>query len=171
MQRFFLCCAFLLISGALAAQKTICVTGTVIDAATDEPLAGVSVLIPGAPNSTVTDVNGRFTLLKVKAKKQYGLKFQYIGYTIVRETFSKQDTVLKVSLEARAHYLQEVVVKGYPIICVLRRTKTTYSVLPAPKGNSGRQIIDSLCPESCRLTGALPFIRLRSARGRAGTKR
>lgn len=112
MQCYLLCCAFLLLSGTLAAQEAIRVTGTVYDAATDEPLAGVSVFIPGTPNGTVTDSAGRFTLLKIKAKKQYGLEFQYIGYTTVKKTFRKKDTVLKVHLEARAHHLNEVVVTG-----------------------------------------------------------
>ncbi|WP_109694738.1 carboxypeptidase-like regulatory domain-containing protein [Chitinophaga deserti] len=227
MQRYLLCCAFLLISGTLAAQETIRVTGTVYDAATDEPLAGVSVLITGTPNRTVTDSAGRFTLLKIKAEKHYGLEFRYIGYTTVKKTFRKKDTVLKVYLEARAYYLKEMVVtgqgpvrrtliidcrdlakpalqmskkpgparcnksqslthqdtvlkappetrayllkemvvRGYPVNCVLRKTETTYSVIPAPDGRAGRKINDSRCPEKYRLTGALPFIRGRGATG------
>lgn len=107
MQRYLLCCAILLISGTLAAQETICVTGTVRDSQTEDPLPGVTVLVPGTPAATVTDAGGRFTLLKIKAEKRYELKFQYIGYNTISKTYRMKDTVLNVSLEARAFQLSE----------------------------------------------------------------
>src|SRR4051812_2348286 len=60
-------------------------SGTVVDAKTGEPLPGAVVNIKGVTNSTVTDVNGKFTLLT-------GQKFPYtivISYT----GFKKQDVV------------------------------------------------------------------------------
>ena len=58
---------FLLLAGTYiargAAQEQM-VTGTVTDAATDEPLSGVNVLIEGTLTGVSTDVNGKFSLPK-----------------------------------------------------------------------------------------------------------
>ena len=56
------------------AQK---VTGLVLDAKTQEPLIGVSVLELGTTNGVVTDLDGNFTLsVQPNAK----LQLSYIGY-------------------------------------------------------------------------------------------
>ena len=57
-------------------DNVISVSGTVKDTK-GEPLIGVSVLVKGTTNGTVTDLDGKFTL-KVSAGDI--LEFSYIGY-------------------------------------------------------------------------------------------
>jgi hypothetical protein len=51
---------FMLLSGNVFAQRTI--NGKVADAATNEPLPGVSIVISGTMSGTITDIDGNFTL-------------------------------------------------------------------------------------------------------------
>ncbi|MDE6199147.1 MAG: carboxypeptidase-like regulatory domain-containing protein, partial [Muribaculaceae bacterium] len=44
----------------MAQNRTV--TGVVLDAATDEPLMGASVLPVGSSNGVATDMDGKFTL-------------------------------------------------------------------------------------------------------------
>jgi Zn-dependent protease len=56
-----LAAAFLPVSPAAAFQQTT-VTGTVADAATGQPLAGVAVGVVGTGTATRTDAAGRYTI-------------------------------------------------------------------------------------------------------------
>ena len=69
-----LACMLMTASMALA-QKQI--TGTVVDAETDEPLIGVAVRIPDTTTGVLTDVNGKF-LITLPAGKN-SLNFSYMG--------------------------------------------------------------------------------------------
>ena len=53
------CLLFLLITAFSSAQT---LTGTIRDAANNEPLIGASIVIKGTTIGTTTDLNGRFTL-------------------------------------------------------------------------------------------------------------
>ena len=59
------------------------ITGKLIDAETDEPLIGASVLIDGTSTGTVSDFDGNFVLNNVAAGN-YTLIVSYIGYDDVK---------------------------------------------------------------------------------------
>ena len=61
--------------GSVYAQLRV--TGTVLDAATSEPMAGASVIEQGTTNGTTTDTKGRFAI-SVK-NHQSVLTFSFIG--------------------------------------------------------------------------------------------
>ncbi|HVW15482.1 MAG TPA: TonB-dependent receptor [Mucilaginibacter sp.] len=85
------------------------VKGKVTDAANNESLIGVSVLVKGTTNGTQTDVNGNFTL---NAPSNAILVFSYIGYSNQEVPVNGQSTI-NVKLNASASELQQVVVIGY----------------------------------------------------------
>ncbi|MGI4020557.1 MAG: SusC/RagA family TonB-linked outer membrane protein [Janthinobacterium lividum] len=97
---------FLFLNASFAQQR---VTGKVTDATTGETLIGVSVLVKGTNNGTVTDVNGAFG---INAPANSTLTFTYIGFTTQDIAVGNQTTI-SVKLAAAATQLAQVVVIGY----------------------------------------------------------
>jgi len=98
------------------------ITGRVLDADTNEPLAGVTVFVVGTNVGTTTDLDGRFTLTVPDGSER--LAFSYVGY--VRQEFTIGDeTEFNVRLSSDVAMLDDVVVVGYG---VQRRTEVTGSV-------------------------------------------
>lgn len=87
--------------------KTI--TGKVTDD-TGMPLPGVSVIIDGTKDGTITDVNGQYSV-QVPADKQV-LVYSFIGFKSVRESINGR-TVINVQMEPEVLGIDEVVVVGY----------------------------------------------------------
>lgn len=84
------------------------VKGTVSEAATGEPLVGVSVLQKGTANTTTTDVAGNFT---INVPADATLVFSFLGFT--PEEVQARTTTLDVQLKESVSALDEVVVVGY----------------------------------------------------------
>lgn len=98
----------ILFSFGLQAQTGGQVTGKVIDAMGELP--GVSVVIKGTSNGTISDLNGQFTLPNVKSSDV--LVFSFIGYKTQEITVGNQKS-LSVKMEEDTQTLDEVVVVGY----------------------------------------------------------
>jgi TonB-dependent starch-binding outer membrane protein SusC len=90
-------------------KKTI--TGTITDGATGEALPGVSVLVKGTTNGTVSDLDGHFSII---ASGTDMLVFNLIGYLEEEVTVGDQ-TVIDISLAVDLIGLDEVVVIGYGV--------------------------------------------------------
>ena len=101
----FLLCTIL--SGALLAQQKI--TGK-ITTSTNEPIAGVSVLVSGSSSGTTTQNDGSFSLTVPSGKKT--LFVSYIGYKNKEVTIGSQ-TNIPIVLDVDVSGLSEVVVTGY----------------------------------------------------------
>ena len=84
------------------------VSGKVTDAATLQPLPGVSILIKGSADGTTTDADGQYAL---DVSQNDVLVFSFIGHKTV-ETRVDGKTSLDVSLEEEASTLEEVVING-----------------------------------------------------------
>ena len=84
------------------------VRGTVIDAK-GESLPGVSVLVKGTSNGTITDVNGKFS---INAPASGTLVISSIGMT-TQEVKLNGRRVVNVTLQEDVANLDEVVVIGY----------------------------------------------------------
>lgn len=95
----------LLCSFALAMQAQI--SGTVLEAATGEPVIGASILELGTSNGTITDFDGNFVIQVTEGTK---LQISYMG--MVTQTLAAKDGMV-VRLEDDNHQLQEVVAIGY----------------------------------------------------------
>ena len=92
-------------------KKTpITASGTVTDSK-GEPLIGVSILVKGTSNGTITDMDGNF---KIQAAKGDVLEVSYIGYASQAITLTNAQP-LKVTLGEDTQVLDEVVVTALGI--------------------------------------------------------
>lgn len=86
------------------------VSGTVIEEASQLPMAGVNVVVKGTTQGTTTDVHGNYTLT---TENNDILVFSFIGYVSV-EVPVRGRTTINVTLVEDLHSLKEVVVNaGY----------------------------------------------------------
>ncbi len=108
----------LLVVGAIPsevlAQERGSITGQVVVAGTQEPLAGVLVSIPALGASGITDEQGRFLLASVP-RGTHTLRVSFIGYRqVTREvTVGAVSETLTIALETDPLRLDELVVVGY----------------------------------------------------------
>lgn len=92
-------------------QQTMSVSGTVLDAKSKEPLIGVTVVVKGTPNGTITDIEGRFLL---KAQPNPTLSVSYMGYTTQDVKVQSEKDII-ILLEEKNELLDELVVIGYGV--------------------------------------------------------
>jgi len=90
-------------------QQTKKVSGKVTDN-THSPLPGVSVLIKGTTNGTITDSNGNYSISNIP--ENASLQFSFIGMKMQEIKVGKQTTV-NVVLSDETVGIDEVVVIGY----------------------------------------------------------
>lgn len=74
-----------------------------------EPLIGVSIQVRGTTKGTVTDLDGKFTLM---AKKGDFLRISYVGY-ISQEVKVTNNDLIRITMKEDAQNLDELVVVGY----------------------------------------------------------
>lgn len=84
------------------------ITGTVKDSS-GEPMPGVSVLVKGTSEGTVTELDGSFT---IEVNPGETLLFSFIGYGR-KEILINSDFTLEVVMEEEENSLDEFVVVGY----------------------------------------------------------
>ncbi|MBL0745041.1 TonB-dependent receptor [Chryseolinea lacunae] len=96
-----------LASGAWA-QSPAVLTGKITDGETQEPLAGVNILIKGTVTGTVTDLEGNFSL-KTKSLP-ITLSASFIGFKTQDVTVTSADQTINLVLEPSALLGSEVVV-------------------------------------------------------------
>jgi len=95
-------------SSNITKQKTV--SGTIVDAQDGKALPGASIAVKGGTQITSADANGAFTI-NVPDDNSI-LIIKYIGYT-TQEIVVGNRIRIKVSLEASASDLSQVVVVGY----------------------------------------------------------
>lgn len=103
----FYCFSLMLLSFAGRAQD-INIRGTIVDES-GLPLPGVSIIIKGTLNGTVSDIDGNYA---ITAKAESTLVFNYVGYTSVQESVNGRNAI-NISLKADTKNLEEVIVVGY----------------------------------------------------------
>lgn len=118
-----------------SAQETFKITGVVSDAS--GPLPGVSVLIKGSNDGTVTNESGVFSL---EGKKGATLIFRSLGY-ITQELPIVNGQPIKITLENESEGLEEVVVVGYGS---QQRKDVTGSVASVSMTNVRSQAVSSV---------------------------
>lgn len=104
--RFILLSVSLLVSLSAFAQKRQ-VSGTVIDAATSEPIIGVTVYDAAAKTGVMTDANGHYSITSDGT-----LIFSCIGYKDVQEKVAGRSTI-DIAMVEDVNLLDDVVVIGY----------------------------------------------------------
>lgn len=106
MWKTFLLLAFFSVSVAISAQN---VRGWVRDAATGEPLIGVTILSLNSKSMTVTDADGNYS---IAVSRDDRLRFTYVGYNEQEIGVAGRNTI-DVAMRATRNDLNEVVVIGY----------------------------------------------------------
>jgi iron complex outermembrane receptor protein len=103
--------AGLAVASLVSAQaQQAAVRGTILDAQSQQPLPGVSVVVPGAGVGTTTDANGRFVLAAPADGRE--LTISFIGYNTQQVRVPAAGHALTVRLEAAPVSLQGVVVSA-----------------------------------------------------------
>lgn len=105
---FSLLMTLLLTTSAVLAQQSI--SGRITEAATGDPLPGVTVVVPGTTTGTISDFDGNYNLSIPEGTTQ--LEYSMVGFTkqIVKLTGA---TVIDIKLETSTTALDEVVVLAY----------------------------------------------------------
>lgn len=89
-------------------QQQKAIIGTVTDVS-GEPLVGANIILKGTTNGTVTDIDGKFSLL---VPNNAVIQVSFIGY-LAKEVSTIGKTSFNVVLEEDAKSLEEVVVVGF----------------------------------------------------------
>lgn len=98
-----------LLSFNLSYAQVKTVTGKVNDAENGEPLPGVTIVVKGTTQGTITNFDGEYT---AKVEEGQTLTFSFIGYT-TQEIVIGSNNSLNVELAMSTENLDEVVVIGY----------------------------------------------------------
>lgn len=104
------------------------IAGRVVDAATNEPLPGVNVVIAGTTQGSITDLDGYYFILNVKPGT-YAVQASFIGFTTMTvedvKVLPNKTTTIDFNLgEAVIQGEEVVVVADRPIVQVDRTTTT-----------------------------------------------
>lgn len=110
MKAKLMLCLCLLLAVVTSYAQNLTVTGVVTEKATGYPAIGVSVLVKGTTNGTITSIDGDYTLTDVP--KNATLVFSYVGMTTQEVPVNGQSTV-NVLMSEDTQNLEEVVVIGY----------------------------------------------------------
>ena len=98
----------LLLGNMAMAQQSV-LTGKVTDSSSGEALPGVSIVVKGTTNGTITNFDGIFTLGVTKGDV---VQFSFVGYTMQEVIIDGQKS-LSIALVVDNEELEEVVVIGY----------------------------------------------------------
>ena len=101
-----------IIAFSITAQAQKSVAGQVLDASSNQPLLGVSVLVKGTTIGTTTDFDGNYELTDIADNAI--LEFSYLGFKTLEVPLAGQ-AVINVSLEEDGQQLDEVVVTALNI--------------------------------------------------------
>ncbi|MDE7403162.1 MAG: SusC/RagA family TonB-linked outer membrane protein [Muribaculaceae bacterium] len=108
MRKLFLILMTLCAVSWSAMAQTRTYSGTVVDAGTNEPLIGATVMPIGDGQGTATDIDGNFTLTVPANVKQ--ARFSYVGYN---QQVLNLTAKMNVQLASSATSLDDVVVIAY----------------------------------------------------------
>ncbi|GAB4039253.1 SusC/RagA family TonB-linked outer membrane protein [Spirosoma jeollabukense] len=137
------------------------ISGRVTDAATNEALAGCSVLLKGTQKGTTTDAKGEYKIA-VPEGGQAVLVFGFIGFVSEEVQVGGRSTI-NVALKASASELSQVVVIGYGSTT---KRDMTGSVKSIKSADFNRGIINS--PEQL-IQGKVAGVNVTSASGEPGS--
>jgi TonB-linked SusC/RagA family outer membrane protein len=148
----------IVITPSVEQQKKV--SGTVSDAATNEPLIGVTINVQGTSKRTVTDVNGKFSI--DASKSDAVLILSYIGYVSQNIPVNGQSNI-EVKMVTDVQNLNEVVVVGYG---VQRKESITGSIAAITAKDIA--VVHGGSTVSSGLAGKIAGVTFRMAEGRPG---
>lgn len=143
-------------STVMAQDDEITVSGVVVDTE-GEPVAGVSVMVPGTMNGVSTGADGEYSIVVQKGQT---LRFSFIGFETQEVTVTKPR--YDIELEQEAQSLDHVVVTGYSTV-ELRKSTGAVGVV------SGEELKDNpLMKVDQLLQGKIAGVNVKMTSGRPG---
>jgi TonB-linked SusC/RagA family outer membrane protein len=127
-----------LLQGGLSlaeAQQTGRITGRVVDASTNRPLAGVQIFLPPTGIGNISDADGRYLLQNVPPG-QHTVTAQLVGYKqgqSAATVTAGQVTVINLRLDETAIALEEIVVTGAGVATQRKKLGNTIAAIDADK--------------------------------------
>lgn len=147
-----------LFSGNVHAQ-TRSITGSVLDDASDEPIAGVTIRVKGGPQSAVTDAKGGFTLNVPTTGGE--LEYSHVGYEVGSVAITAEGPLVIRAKKLNVS-MDDVVVIGYG---TQKRSQLTGAVASI----KGQEIQDVPSPNIAgALRGRIAGLSVSQASGRPG---
>ncbi|WGK64925.1 TonB-dependent receptor [Croceiramulus getboli] len=139
------CCFLLLLNSfsTVTAQERYTLSGRVLDAASNETLLGVNILLPDANTGTTTNSYGFYSITLPEGT--YQIQIRYLGYQDRIETVVlNQDRTINFLLNEQAESLDEVVIEENiervnikePQMSVNRLTAETIKKIPVVLGEA-----------------------------------
>ncbi|MDE5794922.1 MAG: SusC/RagA family TonB-linked outer membrane protein [Muribaculaceae bacterium] len=158
MRKLFLILVTLIMCSWSAYAQNVTYHGTVVDAETDEPLIGATVMPIGGGQGTATDLDGNFTVTVPQYVNQ--AEFSYVGYKPA--TLQLSDKMV-VRLSTTATALEDVMVVAFGTTTKEAFTGSA-SVVNADdlKSRTTANVTDAL-------VGSVPGLQLRSTTGAPGS--
>ena len=137
---YFACLVF---SSSLFAQE-VRLSGTVQDAATQQPIPGANVLIEETRQGTITDVDGNFSL-NVPSGTNPTLAVSFIGYQTITQPvdLSADNNNLNFTLREDVLSLDELVVTGQGEGLSKRRLSTDVATVSSEALETGGRFSSS----------------------------
>jgi len=147
---------FLFMTGAVFGQ--VSVTGTVTDES-GTTLPGVTVVVSGTTNGTITDVNGKYALQVENTN--VSLEFSFVGYQ--KQTISLNGkSVLNVEMKEEKKQIDEVVIVGYS---AQKKATLTGAVAPVNIADVDKRKVGDLAQA---LQGQVAGVQVTSSTGAPG---
>lgn len=134
------------------------VTGKVTDAS-GEPIPGVSVLVKGTTNGTITDLDGNYSL---SVPTGSSLAVSCIGF-VTQDVLVGDRSIINVTLEEDALHLEETVVIGYGVQKKVNLTGSVSSV------SSEELLSKPVMNTSLAIAGLVPGLSVIQNSGRPGS--
>jgi len=129
MKKSLLAMAFAIVL-PLWAWSQFSITGKVTDAKTGEKLQGAHILINQTFKSTISDIEGNFSIKGLK-KGNYTIKITYLGYqNYMREIKLESDISLEIRLENKVYIEEGIIIQS---TSVNEKTPSTYENLSKEK--------------------------------------
>lgn len=147
-----------LLFGNMAIAQQLVLSGKVTDSSSGESLPGVSIVVKGTTNGTISDIDGNFTL---NIKRGETVQFSYVGYQRQEIVIENQQNV-SVAMVPDLSQLEEVVVVAYG---TRRKADLTGSVTAVSEKEFQQGNIAS---SEQLLMGKVPGLQITSSGGAAG---
>lgn len=142
----------------LFAQEAQEIKGTVLDAQTQSPIPGVTVMIKGSKTGAATDAKGQFS---IRATATDILVFSFIGYDKAEQAAGNGKHIY-ISLQPSKTTLNETVVIGYGTV-----KKSSVTAAVAKVENTNLDQMPAGRPEAA-LVGRLAGVNISQARSQPG---
>ena len=129
-------------------DKTVKVTGQVLEADTKQPIPGVTVIVRGTVNGMMTDKDGKFSFPKLAEGDV--LQFSYVGLQ-TQTVVVKDEKPLTVLMKENIQPMEELVVMGYAD----DDSDAEQKVVENPKEASQEEVIFTIVEEMPQYPGGI----------------